>query len=384
MIPWRNFRRFISKTVKQPGYALRVSIKRLEAQIYRAFACGSSAPPESVTLFLTHRCNLHCLMCGQWGEQGATKKQGQEYIRQEMALDELKKLIDDVCSFRPSITLFGGEPLLYPSCSQIIEYIKQKRLHCLMITNGSLLEEKAKELVSSGLDELNVSLDGSAQLHDRIRGMPGLFDKIMSGLRQVNYFKQQLGVIKPLINLQCTINQQNYMYLDQMPVVAAEAGASSLTFHNLIFIDRKTLDRQKEYDKLLDCASSAWEGFVIKPGIDPNVLYEKIKVILSGKYPFSADMYPNFSCSELNDYYNNPCYLPSGHKARCLSPWLVAYIFPDGGVRPCLNSDYSYGDIRKEGFRQVWNSKAAKKYRLLLKEKGILPVCARCTELYRY
>ena len=384
MIPWRNAKRFISKTVKQPGYAFRVVLKRLEAQVYRALANGSSAPPESVTLFLTHRCNLACLMCGQWGEAGVTKQQKQEYLRQELTLDKLKKLICDLSLFKPSITLFGGEPLLYPSCPELIKYIKQKKLHCLMITNGSLLEEKAEELVSSGLDELNVSLDGAAQLHDQIRGMPGLFDKITRGLQQVNFFKQKLRSNKPLINLQCTINKQNYMYLDQMPLVAAQANANSLTFHNLIFIDRKTLDKQEEYDKLLACASTAWEGFVIEPGIDPKALYEKIRTILSGKYLFNVDMYPNFSCLELNDYYGNPCYAPSGYSARCLSPWLVAYIFPDGQVRPCLNSDYSYGDIRKEDFRLVWNSEAAIKFRLLLKEKNIFPICSRCTEFYRY
>jgi radical SAM protein with 4Fe4S-binding SPASM domain len=384
MIPWRNFRRFVSKTVKQPGYAFRVFLKRLSANFYRVLGNGRSAPPESLTLFLTHRCNLHCLMCGQWGEAGVTKKQGQEYIRQELTLDELKKLICDLSLFKPSITLFGGEPLLYPFCPQVIEYIKKKNLHCLMITNGSLLEEKAKELVKSGLDELNVSLDGAAELHDQIRGMPGLFDKIMRGIEQVNYFKRESGRSKPLINLQCTINKQNYMHLDQMPAVAKQANADSLTFHNLIFIDRKTLEKQKEYDLLLDCASSAWEGFLMEPGIDPKILYEKITAILSGKYRFNVDMYPNFSCSELNDYYGNPCYTPSEKSARCLSPWLVAYVFPDGQLRPCLNSAYSYGDIRKDDFSKVWNSEAAVKYRLLLKEKNIFPACARCTELYRY
>ncbi len=30
-----------------------------------------------------------------------------------------------------------------------------------------------------------------------------------------------------------------------------------------------------------------------------------------------------------------------------ISPWLVAYVFPDGEVRPCLNCNYSYGNIER-------------------------------------
>ena len=34
-------------------------------------------------------------------------------------------------------------------------------MHALMITNGSLIGELAKNIVEAGLDELNVSLDGA-------------------------------------------------------------------------------------------------------------------------------------------------------------------------------------------------------------------------------
>jgi len=63
---------------------------------------------------------------------------------------------------------------------------------------------------------------------------------------------------------------------------------------------------------------------------------------------------------------------------------MSAYIFPDGEVRPCLNLDYSYGSIKNNKFTEIWNGAAAVKYRRVLKEKNIFPVCVRCTELYRY
>jgi radical SAM protein with 4Fe4S-binding SPASM domain len=385
MIPWRNLRRFFYKAIKQPGYAFGVFIKRLKAYCYYRLDRGRSSYPEAVTLFLTHRCNLHCQMCGQWQEGGVTKKQSAQYIQTELSLNDLISIINDLSSFRPNITLFGGEPLLYPDCLKIIKYIKQRGMHCLIISNGSLLKDVAEEIVDNGLDELNVSLDGDAKLHNRIRGMPGLFEKIIEGLKQINYFKLKKNKKKPLINLQCTINKENYQHLEQLIDVANETEATSLTFHNLIFIKQEVLNKQKEYDKLLGCTSSDWEGFMFEPGIEQGLLYEKIKNIMSGNYRFSVDFYPNFSHKSLMQYYQNPAYyIPSGYPCRCLSPWMVAYIFPDGKVKPCLNSTYFYGNIKNNNFREIWNSKEAITFRRLLKKKQIFPVCVRCTELYRY
>ncbi len=363
---------------------MKVLARRMGTYLAYYLLSGRSSYPESVTLFLTHRCNLHCVMCGQWGESGITKKMPLAFIGQELKVEELKHFIDDIAFFSPNITLFGGEPLLYPSCVELIKYIKKKRMHCLMITNGALLENMAEEVVESGLDELNVSLDAGKALHEQIRGMTGLFDAIMRGIKRVNYFKTKKNKNAPFINLQCTITQHNYRHLEQLIGVATEAGADSLTFHNLIFTNKELLSKQREVDKLLDCTSSDWEGFVFPSGIEPELLYEKIRNILSGDYRFNVDFYPNFSYQALLEYYRDPSRLPSDYPGRCLSPWMVAYVFPDGEVRPCLNCSYSFGSIKNEKFRQIWNSQKAVNYRRLLKQKQFFPVCVRCSELYRY
>ncbi|MDD5729759.1 MAG: radical SAM protein [Candidatus Omnitrophica bacterium] len=384
MIPLRNLKRFAGKTLRQPGYAWRVFTRRLKANLCYLASKGTSSPPESITLFLTHRCNLRCIMCGQWGEGGVTRQQSAQYVRQELSSQELRSIIEDVSSFKPNITLFGGEPLLHPGCIEAIKHIKQKAMHCLMITNGSMIEDSAEEIAGSGLDELNVSLDGNASLHDQIRGMPGLFERIMRGLKKVKAAKESLKTKKPLVNLQCTINRLNYKFLEQMTQVAGDAGADSLTYHNLIFIEKELIERQKKFNEELGCDSLDWEGFISKPGIDPVILHEKIQQILSAKYAFNVDFYPNFSYKELLAYYQDPGYKPAGYSGRCLSPWIAAYIFPDGEVRPCLNFSYSFGNLKEEKFLKVWNGDDAIKFRLALRANKSFPVCARCTELYRY
>lgn len=384
MIPLRNFSRFMSKASKQPGYAFFVAAKRARAQYFYHFGKGRSSSPESITFFLTHRCNLRCKMCGQWGEGGITGKQSQQHIQQQSSLEQLKGIVDDIARFKPSVTLFGGEPLLFAGISELISHIKRKGLHCLVITNGSLLEEMAEEIVKSGLDELNISLDGAGALHDEIRGMPGLFSKIVKGINKVQASKAIGHKDKPLINLQCTITKYNYQQLEQMLDVAKDVRADSLTYHNLIFIEQAAIDRQKAIDESLGCSSSDWQGFVFEPGIDPQALDELRRQLLGAKHGFPVDFYPNFTCAELEEYYRDPCYSPLAGRARCLSPWLVAYVFPDGEVRPCLNCSYSFGNVLREKFMKLWNGGQAVKYRRLLKEKGTFPVCSRCTELNRY
>jgi len=384
VFPLRNLKRYVAKAIRQPGYAAKVFSKRLKAQMYYYLGNGRSSAPEAVTLFLTHRCNLRCKMCGQWGESGVTKDLGADAIRQEFSLEQMTALVDDLARFRPSVTLFGGEPLLYPHCLDLIRHIKAKGMHCLMITNGAMLDKYAQDLVEAGLDELNVSLDGGKDLHDEIRGLPGLFERIENGLQAVQSAKKEQGKKKPLINLQCTITKYNMVALEQLTSVAQDLGADSLTYHNLIFLGRELIDAQKQYDKQLDCSSHEWEGFVFSPELDPVKLFEKIEEIRSKTYPFALDMYPNLTAEGLKDYYNNPNYLPKGYTARCQSPWVVAYIFPDGEVKPCLNSSFSFGNIGQEKFSSVWNSAQAVKYRRTLKKESIFPVCVRCTELYRY
>jgi MoaA/NifB/PqqE/SkfB family radical SAM enzyme len=384
MIPLRNFKRFISKAIRQPGYAFKIFLKRLKADLYYRFGDGRADMPEAVTLFLTHRCNLRCKMCGQWGEGGVTKSKSAGLVKEEMTLDRLVRLIDDIAPSNPGITLFGGEPLLHKGAIDLIRHIKSRGLHCLVITNGFLVQDLAQDIVSSGLDELNLSLDGNKELHDSIRGMPGLFDKIMAGLEKIHEIKIAKGLKKPFVNIQCTITKYNYRFLEQMLDVARSAHADSLTFHNLIFVNKSVLERQRKCDKELGSNSADWDGFEFEPEIDVELLSEKIDRIMGQKHGFGVDFFPNLSKEDLRVYYKDPSIVPLGYKSRCMSPWVVGYVFPDGEVRPCLNSSYTFGNIQDVPFKDIWNSDEAIKFRRTLKGHGIFPACARCTELYRY
>jgi radical SAM protein with 4Fe4S-binding SPASM domain len=128
--------------------------------------------------------------------------------------------------------------------------------------------------------------------------------------------------------------------------------------------------------------STDWEGFVQDelPSIDPERLIKNLREVESQ----GASIYPNFTDDEVRQYYTNFEFTPTSYPQRCMSPWMVAYIFPDGSVRPCLSQGVSLGNIGEKPFRQIWNGEAYRRYRGEVKERGMFDACIRCTELYRF
>jgi MoaA/NifB/PqqE/SkfB family radical SAM enzyme len=103
--------------------------------------------------------------------------------------------IDAVCSLGvPFFDLSGGEPLLR---KDLIILAKRVASHgCLVSinTNGTLLNESRIGEVAEVFDTVVVSLDGPREVHDKIRGVPGTYDKAVEGLRLLKANGVRAGV----------------------------------------------------------------------------------------------------------------------------------------------------------------------------------------------
>jgi MoaA/NifB/PqqE/SkfB family radical SAM enzyme len=103
--------------------------------------------------------------------------------------------IDAVCSLGvPFFDLSGGEPLLR---KDLIVLAKRAASHgCLvsMNTNGTLLNESRISEVAEVFDTVVVSLDGPREVHDKIRGVPGTYDKAVEALRLLKANGVRAGV----------------------------------------------------------------------------------------------------------------------------------------------------------------------------------------------
>ena len=388
MFPLKNLGRNMRKALLEPGYAVKAFTKRSKAYSKYLFdRSGKSTFPEAITLFLTFKCNLRCHMCGQWGDSGCNKDYDKEKLANEVKIDELITLLDQVKSYKPHITLFGGEPLMYGDIEKLIPEINKRKLHCCIITNGVLLEKYAKLIVESGIDEVSLSIDGKGPIHDEIRNVKGTFERIQKGVDALNALKAENKKKLPIINIVCTISEKNYENLEEMTGVAEQMKAHTLNFHHLIFTDNNVLARHNEvFKKYFGVESDDWKGFVHESmkNIDTEKLNKKIIEIKGKKYPFMVNFYPNFTATETARYYKESDFVSDSYSGRCLSPWMTAYIYPDGSVLPCHSLGYKAGNIHEKPFIEIWNGDKFKGFRCRLKKDKKFPVCPRCTEMYRY
>ena len=383
----RGLYRKIYKALKEPGYAFNVLRRRLGSMLNYNLGAGKSNWPETISLFLTYNCNLACSMCGYWGKCGSLKDSGTEILKQTLSLEDLERLIDDIADFKPNITLFGGEPFLYPRWPQLIKYIKAKNMRCNVVTNGTLLFGREEEVVASGLDEIIFSLEGPREIHDKITNVKGAFEKAFGAVEKISKLKKQSNLKRPVINIAATISEDNYQHLYETFQVAIKLDPESVTFHHLSFVDNKSIQETNDIlNKNFGVITQDWSGFLRTelPHIDSDVLLGEINKIRGNKGKQGIFFYPDFSPAEIKDYYTNFNFKSREYENRCLSPWTTVYIFPDGRVGACEELNIYFGNIRHDSFKNIWNNKNFRAFRRLLKHKKIFPVCTRCTELYRF
>jgi MoaA/NifB/PqqE/SkfB family radical SAM enzyme len=136
------------------------------AQFARARARGG---PLGVTLELTRRCNAKCDYCDHWREPH----------RRELSADGF---VDVVRHFDPlTVTICGGEPFIRPDVLDITRSIKQLPGYrfVAIITNGWFLDERrARMLLDTGIDQINISLNYPDARQDADRKLKGLYGRI--------------------------------------------------------------------------------------------------------------------------------------------------------------------------------------------------------------
>ena len=103
--------------------------------------------------------------------------------------------IDEVCSLGvPFFDLSGGEPMLRKDLFTLAKRASSHGCFVSMNTNGTLLKG---DRVSEAADILNmviVSIDGPKEIHDKIRGVAGTYDKAIEAARLLKVHGLKVGV----------------------------------------------------------------------------------------------------------------------------------------------------------------------------------------------
>lgn len=184
-------------------------------------------PPQSATVMITNRCNLHCAHC--WPESSRNSSSGpvSAYLVKRLIRDLARLSVEEIC-------ITGGEPFTHPSLPDLISYCRQqspiKRI-CIQ-TNGTLFNAETLRSLNDidfpGLT-VQVSLDGaSAKTNDRLRG-GGNFEKTLAGLELLT--RHNLGRRTRIV---FTEMRHNMDELPDLLKLAGEMGLGSVISSTLV------------------------------------------------------------------------------------------------------------------------------------------------------
>lgn len=335
--------------------------------------------PNTICILLYQGCNLKCKMCGQWRRKAT---QNQDYL----PLSLLKNTFNEIAKYKSEIYLWGGEPTLHPQFADIIHFIKAKDLVCTINTNGTLLKKYAHTIVKAGVDSLDISIDGTENIHDDIRGIKGTFARVIDGLNELVLEAKQQRKKKPLIKAIITISEWNIHNLPQLIHYIDNDSAIDMAIIQLgWFIPTKAgIKYESRLKTDFGVIKNSWKGFennktsgLLKKGLVKTLT--KIKAKMHTK---PVLFFPDLTMSNINDYYTNHS-KTFGHKS-CLAVNREIHILANGDTSICLDwPDVIIGNIKTETIKQIWHGKKLHYFRENLKKNGLFSVCNRCCALFR-
>ncbi len=331
-----------------------------------------------VHLQLTKRCNLRCYFCGQWGEKGYLRHHPDQLVEADLA--EWQRIIAQVAELqpRPKLTIWGGEPFMHPDCSAILAELRERGFKIDLVTNGVLIAPQI-DTINRCVNTLFVSIDGPREVHERIRGVPGIFDTILANFAQVDATR----VNKIAMTV---INEHNYRLLPDLPKVLEPAGLSTILLQNLIYMTPEDGARYRTWlNEAFACAAPGAEAW-IQPQLGdyinelPAMVREIERRSAAGEYRQKVVLFPDMSGNRAIDYYRLPDGLPSGKTQDdyCWAPFTHVNIDPSGEVQPCIDfHDLSLGNIRRQTLAEIFAGERAEHFRQEI-VAGHNPACKHC------
>jgi sulfatase maturation enzyme AslB (radical SAM superfamily) len=182
--------------------------------------------PRSMTLEITTRCNLTCVMCPHGLTDGMLVKRDAPDVMIEAVLRSL----DDLDEIHPTGV---GEPLLADGFWRIVDTLNGRASPKLVFhTNGMLLTERNVERLSAApIARVNISVDAADPMtYRRIRGAE--MRKTLDGIRRLVQAPSFAGEAPPVC-ISMVLMRENIEEAPQFVRMAAELGVRHVYFEHL-------------------------------------------------------------------------------------------------------------------------------------------------------
>lgn len=174
-----------ARIVRIAAIAMTVIVRIAKANAI-ATTTGMDAPMidfdfKTGWLTLNRTCNLRC----KWCYARDTEYKSSLTMSKDLAFE----LIDFFDSINVKhIILIGGEPTIHPDFFEILEYAKEKKIKCALVTNGLMFknDEFIDKYKSMGMSSVSLSLKGeNEKTYEEITGFDG--------------FQETIDIIKKLV-----------------------------------------------------------------------------------------------------------------------------------------------------------------------------------------
>ena len=275
--------------------------------------------PVSFFWEISHHCNLQCIHC--YTNSGKEHSINVDLSHAKNVIDQAER--DGIVGY----AIGGGEPLLLPYLSELIEYSVSKKIGVTVTTNGTLLtEDNVKRLADAGLTLVQVSIDGDQEIHDALRG-EGTYVKALKGAELL----MRHGI---MIRIATTLNKLNMHTIKHVIANTRKLGVKTQLFF-------RYMPTSKMVDKLdLTC----------------DDLLTITKILLeeeqnSNRTPGSEKFSLGFAPLNFFSFLLYPKHL---FMLGCTAGCGKYNILPDGTVTPCSHVHKGVGNIYTQDSTYVW------------------------------
>lgn len=311
-----------------------------------------------IVILMPHsRCNCRCVMCDIW--------KGNNNLQQLEEAD-IEKLLISLKTFKTKLVVMsGGEALMHPNFFRLCDILRSRKIKITILSTGLLLKKYAEEIIAN-TNEVIVSLDGSKEVHDKIRNIPDAFNKLKGGVAELKNLNKDYRV-----TARCVVQKANFNDLPYIVDAAHEIELDQISFLNAdVSTDAFNRPYLWEDDKVNEVRLSRDEVDQFKEIIE-NLIKIHSKDFKNG---FIAE-----SPNKLRRFYNyyaafhGLCDFPT---VTCNAPWVSAVIEADGNVRPCFFHKI-IGNIKNQNLVDILNSEDAIAFRNNLDIKAN-STCKKC------
>lgn len=273
--------------------------------------------PLLLQLELTRQCNVFCKHC--YNNSGVNNE-----VKDKMTPEKWKEFCRYIVSNGGifECVLSGGEPLLLGEhLFEIMDILGKDGTYFLLITNGYLLTEKIiSRLENYRYKWIQVSIDGAnPEFHDSFRQKQGSWERAVKGA----YMISKAGL--PL-TIAHSVSPRNLYDIDKMCDLAYSLGAGNIILGEITLSGRT----YENIDLLLD---------------DEQKKYLLDRIVYNAKR-FEGKMKVQRSMDE-KIQQENYIGVPNG----------ALIIRPDGNIRLDCMTPFTIGNILKDDFVEIWNTK---------------------------